>query len=83
MCYLVCKKYTAPGCIAYKTVRGKHLAEVVRELGERVLDGNIQILTVTDLDTYAEYFPAKMVESEEEFIEEVMKAYRCSNEDMA
>ncbi len=31
----------------------------------------------------AEYLPAKIVESEEGFIEEVMKAYRCSNEDMA
>ncbi len=83
MCYLVAKKYITPGCIAYKTVRGKHLAKVVRELGQKVLDRDIQILTVTDLDTYAEYLPAKIVESEEEFIEEVMKIYRCGNEDMA
>lgn len=55
----------------------------MRELGQKVLDRDIQILTVTDLDTYAEYLPAKIVESEEEFIEEVMKIYRCGNEDMA
>lgn len=40
-------------------------------------------MTVTDLDVYAEYLLAKIVESEEEFVEEVMKEYRCGNEDMA
>ena len=52
MCYLIAKKHNQSGCIAYETEGSKALASY---LGLKTLDKDIQILTLTDMDTYGEY----------------------------
>lgn len=72
MCYLIAKKFTETGCIAVKTEGGKALANLVSYLGLKTLDKGIQILTVSDIETYGEYKPYKFVSSEKEFISKVL-----------
>lgn len=72
MCYLIAKKYDEEGCIAVKSERGKPLAALVTYLGKKTLDKGIQILTVSDMDTFGEYKPYRIIESESEFIETVL-----------
>ena len=72
MCYLIAKKFEESGCLAVREERGKALAELVSFLGYRTLDKGIQILTVTDMDTFGEYKPYHLVESESEFITKVL-----------
>ena len=72
MCYLIAKKHNQPGCIAYETERSKTLAALVSYLGLKTLDKDIQILTLTDMDTFGEYKPYKMVQTELEFISKVL-----------
>ena len=72
MCYLVAKKFDEKGCLAVEAERGKELASLVSYLGLKTLDKGIQILTVTDMDTYGEYKPYNLVLSEKEFISKVL-----------
>ena len=72
MCYLIAKKYNEPGCIAYETEGGKILAALVSYLGLKTLDKNIEILTVSDMDTFGKYKPYHMVQTELEFITKVL-----------
>ena len=60
------------GCIAYETERGKTLAALVSYLGLKTLDKDVQILTLTDMDTFGEYKPYKIVQTELEFISRVL-----------
>lgn len=55
-----------------ETERSKALAALVYYLGLKTLDKDIQILTLTDMDTYGEYKPYKIVPTELEFISKVL-----------
>ena len=72
MCYLVAKKFNGHGSLAVETQRGKALAALVTYLGLKTLDKNIQILTISDKDTFGEYAPYTDVTSESEFIQKVL-----------
>lgn len=72
MCYLIAKKFDEVGCLAVETTGGKALGGLVTYLGNRMLDKVVQIVTVTDMDTFGEYKPYHLVESESEFITRVL-----------
>lgn len=72
-CYLIAKKYDQRGCIAVKAQRGKELASLVSYLGLKKLNRDVQILTVTDMETFGEYKPYVIIDSESEFIQKVME----------
>ncbi|MBQ3546638.1 MAG: hypothetical protein IJA34_16890 [Lachnospiraceae bacterium] len=72
MCYLIAKKFSDVGCIAVKAKRGKELAHLVSDLGLKTLEKGIQILTISDPETYGEYKPYTFVSSEKEFIAKVL-----------
>lgn len=72
MCYLIAKKFSEQGCIAVQTESGKALAGLVAYLGLKTLDRGVQILTVSDTNTYGEYKPYHFVSSEKEFISKVL-----------
>ena len=73
MCYLIAKKFDRPGCIAVEAQRGKHLAELVTVLGEKLLESNVQILTVSSMDAYGEYRPYHVLPSEKEFVSQATR----------
>lgn len=62
-----------PKCIAWKTVGGKHTAELVRELNKETISKGIYIWVVSDLDTYGEYKPDEIVENELKFLRRVRR----------
>lgn len=72
MCYLIAKKFKDTGCIAVQAENGKALANLVAYLGLRTLDKGVQILTVSDIETFGEYKPYNFVSSEKEFISKVL-----------
>lgn len=72
-CYLIATKDDMYGCIAFKTVRGKVLAALVRYLSLRTIDRGVEIITLTDMDVFSEYKPYNIIESEGEFISEVLE----------
>lgn len=74
MTYLIAKKFNQPGCIAVKTDAGKELAELVSEMGKKYLTKGIQILTVSDPETFGEYKPYRFVNSVEDFIDYIEKS---------
>ena len=71
MTYLVAKKFDQTGCLAVKMNPGKELAELVSEMGRKYLDKGIQILTLSDPDTFGEYKPYQFVDSIKEFYKQV------------
>lgn len=73
MCYLIAKKFDSVGCLAVQTERGKALSSLASYLGLKTLDKGIQILTLTDMDTYGEYKPYQIVKSEKDFIDKVFE----------
>ena len=73
MCYLIAKKFDSVGCLAVQAERGKALSALVSYLGLKMLDKGVQILTLTDMDTYGEYKPYQVVDSEKEFIDKVFE----------
>jgi len=72
-CYLIATKDDMHGCIAFKTVRGKVLAALVRYLSLRTIDRGVEIITLTDMDVFSEYKPYNIIESEGEFITRVLE----------
>ena len=74
MCYLIAKKVNERGCLAVKTEYGKALAGLVDYLTLKTIDDGIQILTVSDPEGYGEYKPYHLVDSERDFIHQVLKA---------
>lgn len=75
MTYLIAKRFDQPGCLAVKMNPGKELAELVSEMGKKYLDKGIQILTLSNPETFGEYKPYHFVESTGEFLEQVEKLY--------
>ena len=72
MCYLIAKKFSDTGCLAVKVESGKALANLVTYLGLRTLHRGVQILTLSNSETYGEYKPYHFVTSEKEFIDKVL-----------
>lgn len=72
-CYLIATKDDMHGCIAFKTVRGKVLAALVRYLSLKTIDRGVEIITLTDMDVFSEYKPYNIIESEGEFITRVLE----------
>lgn len=71
MTYLIAKKFDQPGCLAVSVEPGKELAELVSEMGRKYLDMGIQILTLSNPETFGEYKPYRFVETLDAFIEKV------------
>lgn len=72
MCYLIAKKFSDVGCLAVEMEGGRTLASLVSYLGLKTLDKGIQILTVSNPETYGEYKPYTFVSTEKEFISKVL-----------
>lgn len=72
MCYLIAKKIGENGCIALQMEIGDKLASLSRYLTLATLDKGIQIITVSNPDAYKEYAPYKFINSEKDFINEVL-----------
>ena len=73
MCYLIAKKFSEQGCLAVRTESGKALSNLVSYLGLRTLSKGVQILTVSDMETYGEYKPYHLVSTEKDFISKVLE----------
>lgn len=72
MCYLIAKGYYDEGCVAIKAEPGKTLAALVNYLSRKTLNSDIQILTISNPKMYGEYKPFHFVNTEEDFIAEVL-----------
>ena len=72
-CYLIAKRFDKPGCIALRTESGKELAELVADLGKKMLDSGVQIFTLSNPEMFGEYKPYTFVSSKEEFISRVFE----------
>ncbi len=72
MCVLIAKKHDEQGCLAVKTEAGKALSGLVTYLGLKTLERGIQIVTLSDMETYGEYKPYTVVATEKEFISRVL-----------
>lgn len=73
MCYLIAKKVDDIGCIALRTTHGRRLAEMKRELINKVGYGKIQLVTISRPSAYGEYEPFRFVDTEEDFYKMVEK----------
>ena len=71
MTYLIAKKFDQPGCLAVRLNAGKELAELVSTLGKEYMDKGIQILTLSNPETFVEYKPYQFLETLDEFIEKL------------
>ena len=67
MCYLIAKDTDKRGCYALKTVHGKHLVELKRQLNAAVGKKGIQLVTISRPTAYGEYAPYTFAKDEEEF----------------
>ncbi len=67
MCYLIAKDKNAHGCYALKTIHGRHLVEMKKELNKKVGYDGIQLVTISRPTAYGEYAPFHFVDSEAEF----------------
>lgn len=72
MCYLIAKKSDEEGCLAVQSEYGKTLSALVTYLTLKTLGKGIEILTVSDMDTFGEYKPYHLIESEALFIQKVL-----------
>lgn len=72
MCYLIAKGHYDEGCIAVKTEPGKTLAALVNYLSRKTLNSDMQILTISNPKMYGEYKPFHFVDTEEQFLIEVL-----------
>lgn len=62
-----------PKCIAWKTIGGKHTAELVRDLNRETIPKGIHILVVSDFCVYGKYRPDEIVETEIKFLRRVRR----------
>ena len=67
VCYVIAKDRYAHGCIAFKTVHGKHLADLKEALNKALNNTGVEIMTISRPEAYGEYAPYHFVQTEEEF----------------
>ncbi|NLL76369.1 MAG: hypothetical protein GX235_03865 [Clostridiales bacterium] len=73
MCYLIAKKFNEKGCIAVESKYGPALASLVSSLSRKMLDSDVQILTISSKEVFGEYAPFHILETEEQFVETVLQ----------
>ena len=71
MTYLIAKRFDQSECLAVRMEPGKELAKLVSEMGRKYLDKGIQILTLSNPETFGEYKPYLFIKTLDEFIEKV------------
>lgn len=67
MCYLIAKNIDDIGCVALRTAHGKHLADFIRTIENKVGYDKIQLVTISRPSAYGEYEPYHFVDTEAEF----------------
>ena len=72
MCYLIAKKFNEIGCVAVKSESNRATAGLISFLSDRTKEKDIQVLSVSDTDGYGEYKPYRFVQTEKDFIDEVL-----------
>ncbi len=72
MCYLIAKKFNKEGSLALVAEQGQRLAALSKYLTLTTLEHGVQIVTLNDLESYKEYSPYTFVNSEVDFIKEVV-----------
>ena len=72
MCYVIAKERYAHGCITFETVHGKHLADLKWALNEAIGNTGVEIMTISRPEAYGEYAPYHFVQTEEEFVAQVL-----------
>lgn len=72
MCYVIAKDRYAHGCIAFETVHGKHLADLKWALNEALGNTGVEIMTISRPEAYGEYAPYHFVQTEDEFVAQVL-----------
>ena len=76
MAYVIAKKYDEKGSIAFQMNYGKEMANLVVELSKATFvkgGKGTEIFSVSNLEAWLEYSPYRVIETKEEFIEEVFK----------
>lgn len=79
MCYLVAKNKNAHGCYALKTVHGVHLVDLKRQLNQFAVPHGIQLVTISRPNAYGEYAPYHILDSEEDFVQNVRNSAPCKS----
>ena len=69
MCYLVAKKADSIGSIALQTSHGQHLVDFKKKIIKEIGVENIQLVTISRPSAYGEYEPYRLVDTEQEFEE--------------
>ena len=73
MCYLIAKKFNDVGCLALQTNHGQHLADFKKKLISEIGTDKIQLVTISRPSAFGEYEPYSLVDTEQEFEQEVRK----------
>ncbi|MDK2584469.1 hypothetical protein QOZ83_01235 [Romboutsia sedimentorum] len=73
MCYLVVKKFSDQGCIVTPANPGSEVAGLSKFLSAKLSGTDKQVVTISDLDTWKEYEPFKIIENVVTFIDEAIK----------
>ena len=69
MCYLVANKADGIGSIALQTSHGQHLVDFKKKIIKEIGVENIQLVTISRPSAYGEYEPYRLVDTEQEFEE--------------
>ena len=69
MCYIVAKKADGIGSIALQTSHGQHLVDFKKKIIKEIGVENIQLVTISRPSAYGEYEPYRLVDTEQEFEE--------------
>ena len=69
MCYLVAKKADGIGSIVLHTSHGQHLVDFKKKIIKEIGVENIQLVTISRPSAYGEYEPYRLVDTEQEFEE--------------
>ena len=69
MCYLLAKKADGIGSIALQTSHGQHLVDFKKKIIKEIGVENIQLVTISRPSAYGEYEPYRLVDTEQEFEE--------------
>ena len=55
MCYLVVKKKSQSGCVAFKTTHGQRLVTLKKSLNATIKHRGVQLVTISRPSAYGEY----------------------------
>ncbi len=72
MCYLIANKFGTQGSYAVKMEHGLKLEALSDYLSAAKEKEKVQLVTISDMESYGEYAPYKEVPNELEFIQSVL-----------